>query len=109
MRRTIFAAAGFLYAVTANLDFIERAFFEKESDFPAENTTYKNATITYSGPDMNCENCIRAGFDFCLFRTFPNQTTHGQFTNCSDYAITPEKNSELSVNETTRWICSSAF
>lgn len=52
---------------------------------PVSNATavYKNMTGVAYDVDMNCENCVRSGFDYCIFRTFPNQTTHGQFSNCS--------------------------
>lgn len=58
---------------------------------------------------MTCQNCIRAGFDFCLIRSFPNNVTHFDYTNCTTWAITPELNSITSVNETNRWICAGAF
>ena len=84
------------------------ALFEPEV-YGVQGATYSNAPIPYTNADMNCEGCVRGGYDFCLFRTFPNSTTHGQFTNCTNGAIIPELNSELSVNETTRWICTGAF
>jgi len=58
---------------------------------------------------MNCQNCIRGGYDYCLVRTFPDNTTHLDYRNCSSWAITPELNSVSSVEERNRWICSGAF
>ena len=58
---------------------------------------------------LSCESCIRGGYDFCIWRTFPSQTVHGQFTNCSENAVVPELNSVTNVNETTRWVCSGNF
>ena len=72
-------------------------------------SNYKNMSGLNYNVNMTCEGCIRTGYDFCLFRTFPDNLTHGQFTNCSQWAITPEINSVTNVNETNRWICSGAF
>jgi hypothetical protein len=70
---------------------------------------YNNITGIPYDKDMNCESCVRSGFDFCIFRTFPDNVTHGQFSNCTEWAITPEFNSVTNVNETDRWMCSGAF
>lgn len=56
-----------------------------------------------------CESCIRGGGDYCIWRTFPNDTTHGQFSNCTNGSFNPEVNSVTNVNETTRWACSKGF
>jgi hypothetical protein len=69
---------------------------------------YTNATIKFD-QYLDCESCIRGGYDFCIFRSFPSQTTHDLFTNCTDHEITPAINSITSVNETDRWVCSGAF
>jgi hypothetical protein len=84
------------------------ALFEQGA-FGAQNAAYKNASIPYTDKNMDCSNCIRGGYDFCLFRTFPDNTTHLDFTNCTQWAITPELNSESTVAEKNRWICSGAF
>ena len=76
---------------------------------PAAAPAYKNMTGIAYDKDMNCENCVRSGYDFCIFRTFPDNVTHGQFSNCTEWAINPELNSVSSVNETDRWLCSGAF
>jgi len=103
-----FTLVGVVSLVTANVSFMNNALFEPTT-YGVQAATYNNASIPYTDENMNCENCVRGGYDFCLFRTFPNETTHGQFTNCTSWAITPEMNSELNVNETDRWICSGAF
>lgn len=70
---------------------------------------YKNMSGIAFDKDMNCESCVRSGYDFCIFRTFPDNVTHGQFSNCTQWAINPEYNSVTNVNETDRWLCSGAF
>lgn len=71
-------------------------------------TDYSNATITYD-VKLPCESCVRGGYEYCIWRTFPTQTTHDQFTNCTDHPIIPHINSVTTVEETERWICASAF
>ena len=75
-----------------------------------DNTTYKNMTgsVAYD-VNMNCESCVRSGWDFCIFRTFPDNVTHGQFSNCTQWAITPEIHTISDVSEVPRWLCSGAF
>ena len=64
--------------------------------------------ITYD-KDMNCESCVRSGWDVCIFRTVPDNVTHGQFSNCTQWAITPEIHTISDVSEVPRWLCSGAF
>ena len=57
--------------------------------------TYNNMTGLSYNKDMSCENCIRSGYDFCTFKTFPDNKTHEQFSNCSQNAINPKINTEI--------------
>ena len=106
--RVALISAGLVCLASANDSFMNNALFEQEV-FGGPNATYKNASIAYTDKNMDCSSCIRGGYDFCLFRTFPTSTTHLDFTNCTQWAITPELNSVSSVAEKDRWICSGAF
>lgn len=106
--RVALISAGLVCLASAMDSFMNNALFEQEI-FGEQNATYQNASIAYTNKDMSCSNCIRGGYDFCRFRTFPDNTTHFDFTNCTQWAITPELNSVSSVEEKDRWICSGAF
>lgn len=69
--RAIFTVVGFISIATINATFMNNVKLE-QSPFGVENVTYGNASIPYTDANMNCQNCIRGGYDFCLFRTFPN-------------------------------------
>lgn len=69
---------------------------------------WTNATVPFD-VNLSCETCIRGGYDYCIFRTFPDKVTHGQFRNCTSYPITPQIHSESTVAEVDRWVCSGAF
>jgi hypothetical protein len=32
---------------------------------------------------MSCQACVRGGYDYCQFRSFPDSTTHDDFKNCT--------------------------
>ena len=106
--RVALISAGLVCLASAMDTFMNKNLFKQEV-FGAQNDTYKNASLPYTDVNMSCSNCIRGGYDFCLFRTFPDNTTHFDFTNCTQWAITPELNSESTVAEKNRWICSGAF
>ena len=88
----------------------DAAAFLKARVYADPQPTYKytNASIAYNEA-LSCESCIRGGYDFCIWRTFPTDLIHDQFTNCSSNPVVPELNSETTVNETTRWVCSGNF
>ena len=106
--RTIIIA-GFVCIATANISFFDSNSQARTLKQGVQNVTYPNASIPYAGANMDCENCVRGGYDFCLFRTFPDNTTHKDFTNCTEWAIIPEINSVSTVEERDRYICAGAF
>lgn len=107
MRTIALATLAFAGTLVTGFDV---ASFLKTHQLAQEDPTYQytNASIAYD-ETLGCESCIRGGYDFCIWRTFPEQTVHGQFTNCSVNPVIPEINSITSVNETTRWVCSGNF
>ena len=86
--RVALISAGLVCLASAMDSFMNKNLFKQEV-FGAQNDTYKNASLPYTDVNMSCSNCIRGGYDFCLFRTFPDNTTHFDFTNCTQWAITP--------------------
>ena len=107
MRTIALATLAFAGTLVTGFDV---ASFLKTHQLAQEETAYKytNAPIVYN-ETLGCESCIRGGYDFCIWRTFPEQTVHDQFTNCTNGHVTPEINSVSNVNETTRWVCSGNF
>jgi hypothetical protein len=105
MRSTFVVAFTIVGTALATSDFLQQA-----TPLQADPAPYKwpNATIPF-GENLSCETCVRGGYDYCIFRTFPSQTVHGMKRNCTSYPITPEINSVSTVEETDRWVCSGAF
>lgn len=100
--------AGLLVAATSVSGMELASFLKSHGIRLAEDAKFTNQSIPFK-EELDCAACIRGGYDFCIFRQFPNDTTHGMKRNCTSYPISPEINSVMNVNETDRWACSGAF
>ncbi|TNV76903.1 hypothetical protein FGO68_gene9754 [Halteria grandinella] len=103
--RSLAALAALVGTTLATADFLQSPAPLMDEPAPFK---WPNATIPFA-ETLSCETCVRGGYDYCIFRTFPSQTVHGMKRNCTSYPITPEINSVSNVNETDRWVCSLAF
>jgi len=107
MRTVSLAALLFAGALSKQLN-VHSFLEEKQLLGDGPTYAYHNAPIPLLNT-TSCEGCIRGGGDYCIWRTFPNNVTHGQFSNCTNGSFDPEVNSVTNVNETTRWACSKGF
>lgn len=70
---------------------------------------FQNASGIEYRKDLNCEACIRGGYEFCIWRTFPSQTTHDEYTTCTADPVIPPVHNVSTVEEAKRWVCGRAF
>ena len=75
--------AGIATLVSAEISFMSNSLKEHQTYGLRAAATYGNASITYSDANMSCQACVRGGYDYCQFRSFPDSTTHDDFKNCT--------------------------
>lgn len=54
----------------------------------AANSNYKNSTVAFAS-DLECANCIRGGFDYCLYIGGEGNGTITRW-DCNEHPRTPE-------------------